>query len=183
MLKMTLTAIFMMTADTTGATVAEPPHANAQPDTAVFTSPGKPQHPLQVELEWDGKPETGVALPVSVSVSSAFDISDVNVSFATSPGLTLESQPQRYLQKLSGDADSDFSLQVTPASDGRHEIRVTITARNGDQTWSRELVRHVPVGVVSAQSRNDVVTVETVTAADGVEERRVPGRQQVEREQ
>lgn len=146
-----------------------------------FRSPGKPSHPLQVEIRTAGTLEVGKEMPVEVQVHSGFPLSDLRMQATTSNGLLLSSQREHYLQK-AGPADDAavFELMVTPSADGQHELRLTISARIGDSTWSREIVHRLKVGDAAAVQR-EIEPAETVKGHDGREERRVRGSQAVTR--
>ena len=146
-----------------------------------FTSPGKPEHPIRIDVQSHGKPVLGETLPVTVAVSvPGYDVQDVSVSVRSSGGLSMLSSGQQFKPLLASREVAQQELKLMPAGEGMQELVILVTARVGDQLWRREFHHSIPVGNVVEKPR-EVISAPTVEAHDGLLERREPASQVVTR--
>lgn len=148
-------------------------------DESLYTSPGKPQHPIQVEFDWEGKPQAGKEMQFNVRVDSGMPMSDVRVNVKPSSGLLMNALPEQYLQKVTSGEANQLVYRLTPVHEGRHEMVFTITASHDGRVWTREVTASIPVGDVAVSKPVVEPVGRTHEAADGVREQRVKARQTV----
>lgn len=154
-------------------------NAGPQDEERIHASPGKPQHPIQVEFDLEGKAQAGVEMPVDVRIHSGMPLTDIRVNAAASRGMLLAGQAEQYLQKSGEAAAEHLSYRLTPTVEGMHELVLTIRARHGERTWTREVTLKVATGDAEAEKADPVAIGRTVKAEDGALEQRVTAKQRI----
>lgn len=103
-------------------------HPEAHPQELVH-SPGKPEHPLQVELRARGSLQAGRETDVELIVSSAYALESVEIRLRPEGG-TMLSQDRFEHRDSERLATGEFSLplRITPASDEAQTLAIHVQA-------------------------------------------------------
>lgn len=157
------------------------PHKSADESKAVV-SPGKPQHPIQVQLIRPAKVKAGVASEAALVINSALQLEEVAVRLQPEEGMML-SQDRFGARNGSLLADGlTLPFTVTPAAEEDQSLKVFIQARMPDgRLISREIelpLSGTPETMRAKGARSDRSTPTNVDAP-AEKDVVVPARQEV----
>ncbi|HEX6958180.1 MAG TPA: hypothetical protein VF194_09365 [Ferrovibrio sp.] len=107
--------------------VAELPEATS---AMPYRSPGKPSHPISVDVVMDAPLKAGTESTGRLSIHSALPLRSLDVLLKPEAGLTVLSNGlmEKRVNGVAANKAVTMPLKVTPGSDAARELRVVIRA-------------------------------------------------------
>lgn len=157
-------------------------HATEDADkTRSVRSPGKPLHPLQVEIVNHEMLKAGVESETRIVVRSTHDIESMQVVVTPPSGMVLaEDRFQRYRPDFVRGA-VELPLRILPASDGVQRVKIAVQATDtSGRTMSRTV--EIALGEKGSRPKKRVRDVQEPEAElKGDEDAIVKGEQEIRR--
>lgn len=159
-------------------------HATENADKSGSSrSPGKPMHPLQVEIVDGAALKAGVESEARIVVRSARDIESMQIKVTPPSGMVLaEDSFQRYRPDFTHGA-VELPLRIRPASDGVQHMKVEIYATDtSGRAMSRTVDLSVGTPAAGKQGKEPRMLQAPETQPEAEGDAVVKGEQEIRRE-